>query len=609
MQKRIILVMKKYIIEPLGVMHLAGIAKELGLDVRIFLHEDFNFQPLFEEIESFKPDWVGFSTWTGAHLQTFRAADIIRKMGVKVAIGGPHATYFSEECAGHADAVAKGESFRILRQILTGVSLPGIVEASPRIFFDTQPRVEDFPLPSAGRDIVYHRYPDLGASPIKSIMGSTGCPFHCSYCNSPHLNEMYGGFEKVFRVRPIDDIIREAVHVRDEWGAEMFYFQDDIFGYRIDWLTEFSRRWKKEVGIPWHCQIRLELIKGDVGLRRLELFREGLCSGITLAIESGDDFLREFVLLRPMPHELIVEGCKKIMDFGLTLRTEQILQIPFSNLKTDLSTLKLNCEICPQMSWSSILAPFGETNMGKIAHNFGFYTGNNDDLDEVFYFDYSQLRHSETAKSVIEPIARKISEEKKTQRFESPLLKMFAKPGENESLVSDVYYRDESLIGIKPESLCKIQFMNDEENTRYCDQTSRLQRLFNWLSKVPQGWKLGEKWTSLPKEDWTFAKLGELTEAHLKECGYGERAEKWKIEFAARLGCSADNLPPGIRDNPLYFCFFPSSDEFAKRIQEKKIFDLDSWKFFNALGGEARRWLFSRFVYKTDAATPPIAKA
>ena len=135
MQKRMILVMKKYIIEPLGVMHLAGVAKELGFDVRIFLHENFDFEPLFKEVESFRPDWVGFSTWTGAHLPTFIAADKIRRMGVKVAIGGPHATYFPKDCALHADAVAKGESFRTLRQILTGVSSPGIFEESPRIFF------------------------------------------------------------------------------------------------------------------------------------------------------------------------------------------------------------------------------------------------------------------------------------------------------------------------------------------------------------------------------------------------------------------------------------------------------------------------------------------
>ena len=38
-------------------------------------------------------------------ITTVAAADQIRAMGVKVAIGGPHATYFPEQCAAHADVV------------------------------------------------------------------------------------------------------------------------------------------------------------------------------------------------------------------------------------------------------------------------------------------------------------------------------------------------------------------------------------------------------------------------------------------------------------------------------------------------------------------------
>ena len=416
---------------------------------------------------------------------------------------------------------------------------------------------------------------------------------------------MYGGFKNVFRVRPIGDIIEEALYVRDHWGAKMFYFQDDIFGYDMKWLEEFVRRWRSEVAVPWHCQIRLELARGDAGLERLRLFREGLASGITLAIESGDAFLREFVLLRPMTQELVIEGCKRIMEFGLTLRTEQILQVPFSNLETDLATLKLNNEINPQMAWSSILAPFGETNMGKIAKRFGFYAGNNDDLDEEFYFDYSQLRHSETGRAAVEPLVRSM----KAGRFESPLLRMHARPRNGNSDVADVFMDSSqpTTAGREADPLCELRYMSDEENTRYCDQTSRLQRLFNWLSKVPRGYRLGSAWVELNRDTWTFANLGKLTEEHLMAVGYGSKLEAWKRALASKLDVSVESLPRGIRDNPYYFCFFPSGHEFAARVAGKGLFDLEPWKFFDALGGEARRWLFSRYVYKTDGAELPIA--
>lgn len=615
-RKSVTLVMKKYVIEPLGVMGLGGTAKEVGWDVNVFLYESiagkFDFELLYEEVRSSRPDLVGFSVWTGAHLQSFAAADKIRSMGIPVAIGGPHATYYTEECARHADMVAKGEGFRIFRQILTGQSFPGVREIAPGIFFDTEPKAEPFPMPN--REVVYRRYPDLGASPIKSIMCSTGCPFHCSYCNSPHLNDMYkkpgelSGFKNVFRVRPVDDIVKEALYVRDNWGVKMFYFQDDIFGYDMKWLAEFSKRWKKEVGVPWHCQVRLELVRGEPGDRRLELFCEGGCGGITLAIESGDDFLREFVLLRPMPHELIVEGCKKIMNYGLTLRTEQILQVAFSNLETDLATLALNCEINPNLAWVSILHPFGETNMGKITNRFLFYLGNNDDFYEEFYFDYSHLRHSETAKASIERVVRELA--RGTMRFDSPLLRMYAKTRDDNTDIADVFVDNKDLVqlgGTAPRPLCEIRFMSPEENTRYCDQTSRLQRIFSWLAKVPRGYELGAKWTALLKHEWTWKKLGELTEEHLVKCGYAHMLPEWKHRLASKFGCGPTELPEGIRDNPYYFCFFPSGHEFARRVKDKALFDLEPWKFFDALGGEARHWLFNRSLYKVEPSEPPIA--
>ena len=605
MQKRVILVMEKYIIEPLGVQHLLSIAKMLGWDAQVFLHENFDFAPLFEEANGV--DIVGFSLWTGAHQPVFRAADKLREQGISVVIGGPHATYYTEECAKHADWVAKGESFRIWRHILRSFNtrriLPaGVKRIDSKVFFDENAKAEKFPLPNLGREVVYHRYPDLANSPIKSIMGSIGCPFHCTYCNSPHFNEMYGGFRNVFRVRLIDDIIAEALYVRDNWGVKTFYFQDDIFGYNIKWLETFVQRWKREVGVPWHCQIRLELTRGKPGKKRLDLFIEGGCSGITLAIESGSAFLREYVLLRPMRHELIVEGCRRIMEQGLTLRTEQILQVPFSNLTTDLSTLKLNCEINPTMAWSSILKPFGETNIGKIARCWGFWEK---DAVSSIYWDSSPLRHSDTAMEVIRPHVESLRST--NQRFNSPLLHMYVKPsGDSRGWV----FLEDDLVVLDPKKrLCEIEYLSLEENKRYCDQISHLQPIFNWLAKVPQGHRLGRKWVELEKRDWTFENLGKLTEAHLREIGYGDVAEKWKREFAHQFGCSLEELPKGVKANPLYFCFFPSGPKLARTMIEKQIFSLPPETFWRELGDTAKKHLFSHGLFRTaNDIKEPIAR-
>ncbi|MCR4328851.1 MAG: cobalamin-dependent protein [Patescibacteria group bacterium] len=599
---RVILVMEKCVIEPLGVEHLASLAETLGWRADVILYENrddvFDFEPLYAAIRKTKPSLVGFSIWTGSHLQCFEAADRIRKeLGVRVAIGGPHATYFPEQCAAHADVVAKGNGFRLFRHILTGETLEGIREISPGIIFDSSKNAE-FPISCRGREIVYARYPELaGDRPAKiySMMGSTGCVFHCSYCNSPFLNELYGGFKNVFITRPIDDLINEAQWIRDHHGADTIYFQDDIFGYRLDWLKEFSSRWKSEVGVPWHCQIRLELTQGHNGDERLRLFTEGGCTGITLAIESGNDFLREFVLFRPMEYNLIIEGCRKIMSYGLTLRTEQILQIPFSNLETDLGTLRLNCDIGPTMAWSSILVPFGETNMGKIAKAFGFYHGTNDDITPRFYRDGSKLRHSETARESIEEVSRRLKRELKLGRFESPLLQMNAVQN-GDPFSADVLHSGSRV--------SKIQYMDDTANARYCEQAFRLQRFFNWFPRVPEGHQLAAKWTELRETEASFEKLCELTAEHLVQNGHSDALRRWRQRF---VNCFEGGLPPQLEKTWLYFAFFRSGPEFAKRVLEQGILDLGRGTCLDALGKVARHRIFDWELYKVHQSEEPIA--
>lgn len=605
---KVLLVARYYIIEPLGLLHLVGLAASLGCEVEVELIPDNDFSGLYARVKEWKPDFVGFQIWTGWHLQTFAACDHVRNLGPRVIIGGPHVTYFTDECARHADYVVRGDGFRNFRRILQG-------EIGPGIYFDTEQLAENFPMPN--RSIVYDKYPILRDSPIRSMITSVGCPFTCSYCYAPEWNKMYGGF--MHTQRSVEDIIREGVEIRDRWGARMVYLQDDIFGFDCKvWLPEFTRRWKEEVGIPFHCQIRLELTRHRAGDNRLDLFVEAGCTGITLAIESGDAFLREHVLHREMSDELILEGCSKIRSRGMTLRTEQILAVPFSSLETDLSTLDLNNRIAPEMAWTSILVPYGGTEMGDVAKAFGYYKGENDDLHELF-FDRSVMRHSKTAKKVIEPVVRAMVDanralERAKRHKESPLQRLEAK--EIAPLAMEVSVRDDRdefsrahLPGPKP--LCTIEFMNDEENGRYADQIVILQRLFMWFSLIPCARDLAEKYVSLPREEWTWVRLGETAEEHFDMIGKREESQEWVNKLTRALGChSRDDLPGVVKDNPYYFVFFPSSAEFAEYVIKSGAVhaNADPGRQFDELGGVARRWLFARSLYKVEPASQPIAR-
>jgi anaerobic magnesium-protoporphyrin IX monomethyl ester cyclase len=588
--RRLILVGKYYLIEPLGILYLLGLARQRGWECRVVLVSDGDFGPLYDEVRDFAPSLVGFSVWTGGHGQMFAACDRVRAIGAGVVIGGPHATYFTAECAAHADWVVKGEGFRSFRKILDGESGPGVL-------FDEERMAEGFPRPD--RDLLYRRYPALAASPIKSIFCSIGCPFHCSYCYAPSYNKMYGGF--ALNLRPVDDIIEEALAIRDHWPLSMIYMQDDIFGFNIPWLREFTQAWRARVGVPWHCQIRLELTRDD---ERLALFREGGCTGITLAIESGNDFLRRYVLLRPMTDELILEGTRKVQSHGLALRTQQILAVPFSDIETDLESLALNNRIQPDIAWSSILVPYLGTSMGAIAHDFGLYEGNNDDLQETF-FSRSVLRHTAGGRAALEPVVRAATRSPQ----DNPLQRMAARPtGERRA---GVYLKDPAFHRVLPGAapVCEIEYLDEAADARYRDQTVALQRLFNWLARVPQGHLLGGDFVRLPRHEQTWRRLGELTEAHLRALGYDAELVAWRDALAQRFADAGVTPPDGLWDNPYYVCFLPSGPEFAVRLAALGFFaQPEAEAQLDMLGFQTRQWLYDRALYKTTAAEPPLAR-
>ncbi len=65
MRKRLILVARYYSIEPLGILYLAGAARDLGWDCKIVLVREFDFEPVYDAIRSWQPDLVGFQIWSG----------------------------------------------------------------------------------------------------------------------------------------------------------------------------------------------------------------------------------------------------------------------------------------------------------------------------------------------------------------------------------------------------------------------------------------------------------------------------------------------------------------------------------------------------------------
>ncbi len=506
------------VIEPLGLLHLGGLARDLGWDRNYVLIKDHNFNELLETVEDYKPDIVGFNIYTGNHLQLHEAYDKLKKdhPNIRMIIGGPHATYFPSESVKHSDYVVMSEGFGALEQILKGTSDPGII---------TMEGTRKFPHPD--RINFYDKYTEYAKSHIKSFISMTGCPYKCTYCyNSSEPDDIHAPQEIIdkikknmllpvvqkedsacssgksklnkqgygrlfpFNVRDVDEVADELQEITEMWpDTKLVYCQDDVHGFDVkDWLPQFAKR-MKEIGIPYHAQMRWEMTMDE---RRLDHLKDAGCFGLTLAIEPANYDIRKEVLDRAMPEETMFKGMRNVKDRGFNIRTEQITGLPYGattvrtpiNLDADLELVELSVRLRketrgPDMSWGSTLAPYKGTKLGLYCEEHGFYNGDNSDVPDTF-FDRSVLR----------------------------FLKEWVGPSLKERK------NDQSL------------WLSEGELERYRDQNAELRRIFNFVTLVPEGDVLARNYLTSP-EPFSYERLGIETKLHLESlASTNEQARK-----------------------------------------------------------------------------------
>tara|TARA_Y100000310_G_C20684025_1_gene817817 strand:+ start:582 stop:2402 length:1821 start_codon:yes stop_codon:yes gene_type:complete len=413
-KKRIVIGAALSTIEPLGPLYLSAIARQEGWEPHVVLGTG-DYSEIEEAVMELEPDILGFSQFTGNHLETESLFRRIRERrpDIELIVGGPHPTAAPRDSTRFADYVVFGEGFHALRTILRGEAERGIIN----------PTLEPFPV--AYREQFYRDSPVHGKNAIKNIITGTGCPFRCTYCyNSNSVDDVKGDFageeakfaelKKVLgngrtfsrSKRTVDSVVEEVDDIlRLDPETQMLFFQDDIFGAELPWLREFKSKYQKR--LPFHLMTRFELVNPnkDSGREMLDLLAESGCNGLTLAIESADPTIRREVLRRNTPQEIIFDTMAYISELGLATRTFSMIGLPYGatrtptkvGLEADLDTLKLSVDLKretgqPTISWFSIMVPYANTQLDLYAQRHGHFNGDHSNIEEWSYRKGSVMR-------------------------------------------------------------------------------------------------------------------------------------------------------------------------------------------------------------------------
>jgi len=363
---------------PLGLCSISAIARSKGHEVHLC---EMNTRDPLLAAGRLKPQIIAYSSSTGEAKHYLKVNQKIKKElpSSFTIMGGPHPTFYPEVInEGSLDAVCIGEGELAFADLLDKISLHEPFEGLPNIATRRNPvnsavrnLVEDLDtLPLPDYSLLYDSTA-MGSYPLKSIITSRGCPYSCTYCFNHAWEKLYAGKGKAARRHSVGYVIDEIKYVKSKWPLSCVKFYDDIFTYTADaWLEDFSKRYKREVGLPFFILTRADLLNEDM----VRLLKYAGCRTISMSIESGNPGIRNNLLKRNMSDEDIILAHRLCRKYGIFTFTNCIIGLPGSGIGNDIESVDLS--IKAQIDWAEfpIFHPYPKTELGESTIKEGLYT-------------------------------------------------------------------------------------------------------------------------------------------------------------------------------------------------------------------------------------------
>ena len=275
--------------------------------------------PLWHEVKDkillFKPDWVGYTSYT-ANISAIKIiSDKVREANpnIKQVIGGVHATLDKKilNTLTSIDYSIQREGEEAMTALVENKdpkTIPGVISRGKESLIDNgiAPVIKDIdnlPMPERNKfwGISKDERKNVDVSYINTIRG---CPYKCTYCASP-----FHWDRKTTRLRSPESVIEEMKLLKEKyWEATKFdysasanisekdslkiedntivYFVDDVFTVHKKRVKKLLRMMiDQELGMKWKCEARADHLDDEI----CELMVEAGCERVKIGFESGSN--------------------------------------------------------------------------------------------------------------------------------------------------------------------------------------------------------------------------------------------------------------------------------------------------------------------------------
>ncbi len=367
-----------------GLASMSAVLKQEGYEVSLY-HKlaPENKENFTRRLQEEDADIIGFTSRTTYYPRLKEIAGWAREAcpSALIICGGYHATLVPEDIMEipAVDAVCIGEGeypmLELCRRLEQGedissinnlwVRTPGGIAINP-----VSPLISDLdtlPVP----DFNLFDYPNLKASDTNTalVMVSRGCPFSCTYCCNHRFRNLYPDKRNYSRFRSPERAIHYLKVLLDKHSfIEYINFMDNILGLDKEWLRRFAPLYKQEIGMPFSCRVRPNLVDQET----VELLKDAGCFLAFQGIEAGNPEILNKVLRRGTTVEQIENSFNLLHQAGIQTLGYNMVGLPYENLAKVLETVKLNARVKPRKRSVSSFYPYPGTELHRISKEEGF---------------------------------------------------------------------------------------------------------------------------------------------------------------------------------------------------------------------------------------------
>jgi len=375
---------------PFGVLYLAAIVEESGIEVQLFKvsHQDTTLN-----LQAF--DTVAFSIPSSATYNIIKEARLksVFSKNALIMLGGVHPSFFPEQSLLDIQphVVSIGASEKTIFELLDEKNrrdfsrIKGVCYLDHSQLRKTESRkdlfdLDDLPLPARHlldeSDVVMTNRLSNTDLRITHLMLSRDCPFSCRFC---------AVFQKRVQYRSGLNVRAELEHLIKVYGINGFAVVDDNFVINKKKVIEICSC-IANLGLKWSALSRVDTINHEL----LESMNEAGCIEIKFGIESGSNRI-----LEAMGKNTTTNQIRNAIDIthsmDIKVKAFVVHGFPGENLDTTRETISLLEDISPMIDRISLFrfVPLPGSYVYKNPKKFGLLSSKKQDAWDDYHIHHN----------------------------------------------------------------------------------------------------------------------------------------------------------------------------------------------------------------------------